>query len=78
MMSQVNWSNSCNGSNAVQDGVERLHIVAGQAAMDHARNQESILRSASDVFQVPTEDLPSTATRFFNEWKEQRKRIEKH
>jgi alanyl-tRNA synthetase len=44
--------------------------------MDHARNQESVLRSASDVFQVPTEDLPSTATRFFNEWKEQRKRIE--
>ena len=31
-------------SNAVQDGVERLHIVAGQAAMEHARNQETILR----------------------------------
>ena len=63
-------------SNAVQDGVERLHIVAGQAAMEHARNQESILRNASDVFQVPVEDLPSTASRFFNEWKDQRKRIE--
>ena len=63
-------------SNAVQDGVERLHIVAGQAAMDHARNQEAILRDTSDVFQVPLEDLPTTATRFFSEWKEQRKRIE--
>ena len=63
-------------SNAVQDGVERLHIVAGQAAMDHARNQESILRDASDVFQVPVDELAVTATRFFNEWKEQRKRIE--
>ena len=63
-------------SNAVQDGVERLHIVAGQAAMEHARNQESILRNASEVFQVPVEDLPSTASRFFNEWKDQRKRIE--
>jgi len=63
-------------SNAVQDGVERLHIVAGQAAMDYARNQESLLRTASDVFQVPVEDLPSTANRFFSEWKEQRKRIE--
>ena len=63
-------------SNAVQDGVERLHIVAGQAAMDHAREQEAILRDASDVFQVPLEDLPATATRFFSEWKEQRKRIE--
>lgn len=63
-------------SNAVQDGVERLHIVAGQAAMEHARNQESILRDASDVFQVPVEELPATASRFFGEWKDQRKRIE--
>ena len=63
-------------SNAVQDGVERLHIVAGQAAMEHARNQEAILRNASDVFQVPVDELPATANRFFAEWKEQRKRIE--
>ena len=38
-------------SNAVQDGVERLHIVAGQAAMETAKSK-SILRNASDVFQV--------------------------
>ena len=63
-------------SNAVQDGVERLHIVAGQAAMEHARNQETILRDASEVFQVPVDELPATAHRFFGEWKEQRKRIE--
>ena len=63
-------------SNAVQDGVERLHIVAGKAAMEHARNQETILRDASEVFQVPVEELPATASRFFGEWKEQRKRIE--
>jgi alanyl-tRNA synthetase len=63
-------------SNAVQDGVERLHIVAGQAAMIHARNQEDILRSAAETFQVPIEELPATSSRFFSEWKEQRKRIE--
>ena len=63
-------------SNAVQDGVERLHIVAGQAAMEHARSQETILRDASEVFQVPVEELPATASRFFGEWKDQRKRIE--
>ena len=28
------------------------------------------------MFQVPLEDLPATATRFFSEWKEQRKKIE--
>ena len=63
-------------SNAVQDGVERLHIVAGQAAMEHARTQEAILRSAAETFQVPIEELPATSSRFFAEWKDQRKRIE--
>lgn len=63
-------------SNAVQDGVERLHIVAGQAAMVHARGQEDILRDTSDIFQVPVDELPATANRFFVEWKDQRKRIE--
>lgn len=63
-------------SNAVQDGVERLHIVAGAAAMTHARGQEDLLRRAADSFQVPTEDVPAAAQRFFGEWKEQRKRIE--
>ena len=44
--------------------------------MRYARVQEEILRNSADVFQVPIDDLPSTANRFFSEWKEQRKRIE--
>ena len=44
--------------------------------MVHARGQEDILRNTSDIFQVPIEELPATANRFFGEWKEQRKRIE--
>ena len=44
--------------------------------MDHARTQENILREAADTFQVPVEELPATAARFFTEWKGQRKRIE--
>ncbi|HIF46473.1 MAG TPA: alanine--tRNA ligase, partial [Candidatus Poseidoniales archaeon] len=40
-------------SNAVQDGVERLHIVAGQAAINHARTQENILRASAETFNVP-------------------------
>lgn len=63
-------------SNAVQDGVERLHVVAGDAAMRYARNQEEILRSAADVFQVPVDELPAKASRMFSEWRDQRKKIE--
>ena len=63
-------------STAVQDGVERLHIVAGQAALDYARDQDGLLRETGEVFGVNINDVPKTAERFFNEWKEQRKRIE--
>ena len=63
-------------STAVQDGVERLHIVAGKAALNHARSQDALVREASEVFGVHGDDLPKAAARFFKEWKEQRKLIE--
>lgn len=63
-------------SSAVQDGVERLHIVAGEAALNYARSQDALVRSSSEVFGVHADDLPKAAARFFKEWKEQRKLIE--
>jgi len=60
----------------VQDGVERLHILAGQAAADHAKRQEELLNEAAEVLGVQVEELPSTVKRFFDEWREQRRRIE--
>jgi alanyl-tRNA synthetase len=63
-------------SSAVQDGVERLHIVAGQAALTYAREQDTLLRSMSELYGVPNIELPKTSQRFYSEWKDQRKRIE--
>ena len=63
-------------SSAVQDGVERLHIVAGEAALTYARSQDALVRDSSEVFGVHGDDLPKAAARFFKEWKEQRKLIE--
>lgn len=63
-------------STAVQDGVERLHIVAGEAALAYARAQDALVRTSAEVFGVHPDDLPRAARRFFNEWKEQRKAIE--
>ena len=63
-------------SAAVQDGVERLHIVAGQAALMYARNQDSLLRQASETFGIPSHELPKASERFYSEWKDQRKTIE--
>ena len=60
----------------VQDGVERLQIVAGEDIEEHARNQERILNESSEVLGVSVDDLPAAVSRFFQEWKSQQKKIE--
>ena len=63
-------------SSQVQDGVERLQIVAGETAREHARIQERLLNESSEVLGVSPDDLPSAVSRFFDEWKSQQKKIE--
>ncbi|MFL2493430.1 MAG: alanine--tRNA ligase [Candidatus Thalassarchaeum sp.] len=63
-------------SSQVQDGVERLQVVAGETARDHARAQERLLNESSEILGVSPEDLPGTVSRFFDEWKSQQKKIE--
>ena len=62
-------------SSQVQDGVERLQVVAGESAREHSRKQERILSESSDILGVTPDDLPSTVKRFFDEWKSQQKTI---
>jgi alanyl-tRNA synthetase len=61
----------------IADGVERLEFAAGKAALKHIQVREQYLFDACNVFSVRPEQLPKTATRFFEEWKEQGKEITK-
>ncbi|MCX8174759.1 MAG: alanine--tRNA ligase [Candidatus Micrarchaeota archaeon] len=61
----------------VQDGVERVVIKAGAAAIEYIQQRERLLREAAEALSVPEEQLKNTALRFFNEWKERGKEIEK-
>ena len=63
-------------SSQVQDGVERLQIVAGETAREHARRQERLLNESAEALGVSVDDLPKTVNRFFEEWKAQQKKIE--
>ncbi len=60
----------------IQDGVERLTYSAGMATIEQMQRQEDILDRTRETFSVALEDLPSTAKRFFEEWKERGKKIE--
>lgn len=60
----------------VQDGVERIVFAAGDAAIEATQRTEDALYAAAETFDVSPQEVPETATRFFEEWKARGKRIE--
>jgi len=64
-------------SERVQDGVERIEFSAGEAAVLRSQERDDLLQESADTLRVPPEQLPKTAARFFEEWKEQQKEIER-
>jgi len=65
------------GVEHIQDGVERLIFAAGIAAVYSMQHMDDLLQAAASVVSVQPENLPATVTRFFSEWKEQKKDIER-
>jgi alanyl-tRNA synthetase len=61
----------------VQDGVERVVIKCGPEAIKNIEERERLLREAAEALSVPEDQLKATALRFFNEWKERGKELEK-
>jgi alanyl-tRNA synthetase len=61
----------------VQDGVERIAFAAGEAAIAATQRTEDALYGAAEVLDVTPEEVPDTAERFFSEWKERGKTIDR-
>ncbi|MDI6810783.1 MAG: alanine--tRNA ligase [archaeon] len=61
----------------IQDGIERIEYAAGEAAVEEIQAQEELIRKSASVLKVPPEKLPSVVERFFEEWKQLRKEIER-
>jgi len=61
---------------SVQDGVERLVYKVGDVAVKYVQERERLLHEASAVLSVSEGELVRSVDRFFNEWKEQRKKLE--
>ena len=54
-----------------------MTIKSGPEAVKHVQERERLLREAAEALSVPEDQLKATAMRFFNEWKERGKEIEK-
>ncbi len=62
---------------SIQDGVLRFEYSAGESALEQIAREEGLLKEASSILRVQPEILPKTVQRFFDEWKEQKKTIER-
>ncbi|HJK00348.1 MAG TPA: alanine--tRNA ligase, partial [Methanocorpusculum sp.] len=61
----------------IQDGVERVEFAAGFAALEAMQHIQTLLNTSADTLSVQIENLPASVERFFTEWKDQRKEIER-
>ena len=61
----------------IQDGIERIEFAAGLAAIFYMQHLQHIVATSSDVLSVQPDNLPSSVSRFFNEWKDQKKDIDR-
>jgi alanyl-tRNA synthetase len=60
----------------IADGVVRLELSAGMAAVRLGQEERALLEAASDTLGVRPDQLPKAATRFFEEWKGLRKQVD--
>jgi alanyl-tRNA synthetase len=65
------------GIEHIQDGIERVEFSSGMAAIEYMHRIEGIVDQAADVVSVQREYLPATVSRFFSEWKDQKKEIDR-
>jgi len=62
-------------SERVKDGVVRIELMVGDKALEKAQENEKILKQVADLWNVSYKEVPKTAERFFEEWKDQRKKV---
>lgn len=61
---------------SIQDGVERITFAVGLPALEFVQKQEMLLSQTAETLSVPVTEIANAAQKFFDEWKEQRKKIE--
>ena len=62
-------------SERIQDGIVRLEYVSGETAVAEFQRRNRIVQETTDMWGIDLNALPSTAKRFFNEWKAQKKEL---
>jgi alanyl-tRNA synthetase len=61
----------------VQDGLIRLYYRVGPSALKYEQESSELLEKAAKILAVTREQVPRAVDRFFSEWKERGKQVDK-
>lgn len=61
----------------VKDGIERITYTTGIPAMKLIQEKENQIKKATEIMNVPEQELVSSTNRIFSEWKDLRKKLNK-
>ncbi|MFX0162876.1 MAG: alanine--tRNA ligase [Candidatus Hodarchaeota archaeon] len=61
----------------ISDGVVRFEFHAGEPAIEYIQGREKLLEETAKSLRVPVDQVIATSERFFNEWKQRGKEVEK-
>ena len=61
----------------IQDGIERIEFCAGMAAVEYIHRLDRMVSDSAAVLSVQPENTTATVTRFFSEWKDRGKEIQR-
>ena len=59
----------------IKDGIVRIEMMVADKALEKMQENEKILNDVSKMWDVPFNEIPKTANKFFEEWKEQKKEL---
>lgn len=65
------------GTERIQDGIERIEFVTGDAAIRYIQDQIDLLTRSAGILKSPAEKLVPATQQMFEEWKEMRKEIDR-
>jgi len=65
------------GSERIQDGVERLHFMAGMPAVLFVQERERVLSGVAGAVKVPTERVEESVKSLVEEWRSARRELER-
>ncbi|MCD6414131.1 MAG: alanine--tRNA ligase [Candidatus Diapherotrites archaeon] len=65
------------GTEKIQDGIVRVHFLAGEPALEYLKKMDSLLKETAGLLGVKESKVPESVKKLLSKWKSKRKEFER-